>query len=1590
MDFMKLPLDQWDEGHVSTWLQSIGIKQAYIQKLHQEEVDGRVLRKVDESFLSRMGMRKGPIKLLFEERNKLLENLQINVQSDFHKTPSEVSQTEHHENQMQNLDKKDCSISKNVSKPTECQNNDTQASGTIDIYLESHVAIQKRAEQFKKQLVGPQVNDNIDEKVKSATKPLMFAKFRPFGKDDNTFKYVKNTVLALPETGIIDMITPCHEYKSFLTAAQFDSRNKKSKFANEVFRFGSACMNVRTNGTIHFGIVDNKEHKEYKHGQIVGFPVNDRSNYVDALDLIENCFATELEAVRHCIHPPKFIEVIEKDTEEQCFVIEVDIEPLISIVKGKIFQVRLITFDVSNKLTYGKQTIYNRVGANSVPIKSDDHLAFFNGMQERDSIREKAEKNKQATDNDHPEILGRKLTILLTDGKKSMADSLWYILVTNKCTEEDLQHINFLTRMNIFCVFDFDANSNMSGLCKKYKEHHATNLHSLQSYSIESGVSVSDFKKHMLLFDQTSWIFCNGRNDYLGGDKPCDENTWIKTRRKYLKKAVSLICGEILPKGSFVVLFLLLSRVKKPIIDTFHEFYTEIDNIICIAESRENYEEWASLAQASCPIERLGEMSIVGMKLSHVDATIQTMLPSNVLTKHLPVFTKGLCPLTAVEEEKLCSLEILCVDECNNIKPDFWSAEKVHEVESTFYQGGKVTWNNFWLADKKICGDVIEREACREVQDILNDILHEGKIKLSIARIKIFHQPGSGGSTVARQVLWKNRKELRCAVVKTSFSFTTVSEHAVKFREYEEKDSKYCLPVLLLVEDCDEEYLDDLRHDLGDAMACKNVNPSKPCFIIMSCKRSNVPEKLCRASPLETVAVTHKLTDEEKQQFASKRTQLEQQFNCKPEFILTFVLMSQEFNEQYVKDFVKHLLQGIDHSSLVTSLIRYVALLNSYVQNSYISLSHCEAFLGIGAYTADNKDRVRTYNFKNSLSEQARLIFIELRETTTWLSSIHIIHPLVAKQILYQLSGSRHQSQIAMDLLQEKVLFNHRFGREEFLKLIRDLFLRRYRKSKGDNVDSFFSPLIEHICDTEKNLEGAITLLQAAYECLGKDPFVAQQLARLHYTNGKFKGAQYWAEVAKSHLPRDSFILDTEGQVYRKTFHAAIEEKGEGKVLTAAESTEIIEIALKAMECFRASEKAAKSEVDCMNNSGYFGEVNVGCKLLQLLSSVEPFNRNKERERGLKDQSETSELIDYLNEEHIPESVREPWHKLHGRLKCLRQNIYNALEWISEDLSYFQTDKNDEEEQNNKEDDAVHDPRKWLIRKSKVYAKFFSSDFLSQKKNIGFESQAYLTPLVRRMNIYKFGGGDFTRILSMLSDSKDKRSVQKLEQIISLYPVDPQKEILDDTDLINYILCHITLACLSATSCKLITFPKLRELSKSFLKKRKNPLPASAHYLLSLLYWPDEAEDRDASPEKDNILISALQTLKRLYEIKIKNVPSRKKRIYTHFFLGNGNGLNRTVHKSKIEKWLSGPLFERRLKWLNGNVWKAETVTKVLKRVKGWTEDRNVFVHGHCQKNTIPILPLHFASVPHGNENVTFYLGFSFNGPVAFDIQVTK
>lgn len=336
---------------VSNWLRSIGIKETYIEKLHEEEVDGRILCELSEEYLKKeTGMKSGPALLIIKKRDELVIN-------------SQKAKGQHDLLQKRSSGKNDLGAS--AIKST-----DTRA----DINEENN-------KEEDSVLVVPTKRDS---------------KLRPFDMKGVDFTYVKNSVL-LPESGVNDLITPCHEYKSFAVAATLDRQRLQAKFAKEVLKFATGCINVRTNGTIHFGVMDSRGDTGYVHGEIIGVPVKEKDVYYDSFDYIERSFSSsDSEIVRLCIGEPQFVKVVCSNSNVEHYVVEVDIKPAVSIVKNNVFSVSLPNFnEKANKVQFEKKTAYRRVGSKTEPVA--DLNEFYQHMSFRNAQREEAEKTYNFT-----------------------------------------------------------------------------------------------------------------------------------------------------------------------------------------------------------------------------------------------------------------------------------------------------------------------------------------------------------------------------------------------------------------------------------------------------------------------------------------------------------------------------------------------------------------------------------------------------------------------------------------------------------------------------------------------------------------------------------------------------------------------------------------------------------------------------------------------------------------------------------------------------------------------------------------------------------------------------------------------------------------------------------------------------------------------------------------------------------------------------------------------------------------------------------------------------------------------------------------
>lgn len=237
----------------------------------------------------------------------------------------------------------------------------------------ANLIIERRNELFKTHNVQTQQNtqkeeqmkqDAVNIRIKKETKPCSF------GKPGISCTYVKHDVLQ-PETGVTDLITPCHEYKSFNTAANLDRTRLQAKLAYEVVKFATGCMNMRSNGMIHFGVMDSREGSGHVHGEIIGIPIWEKDMYTDALKYLEKCFKRDSEIIQQCIRPTQFILVIKPNSPEQHYVVEFDVEPSVSLVRGKVFSVCLLRSPIK-QLLKKKQYIAELV------LKQNQLVIFMN------------------------------------------------------------------------------------------------------------------------------------------------------------------------------------------------------------------------------------------------------------------------------------------------------------------------------------------------------------------------------------------------------------------------------------------------------------------------------------------------------------------------------------------------------------------------------------------------------------------------------------------------------------------------------------------------------------------------------------------------------------------------------------------------------------------------------------------------------------------------------------------------------------------------------------------------------------------------------------------------------------------------------------------------------------------------------------------------------------------------------------------------------------------------------------------------------------------------------------------------------------
>ncbi|NXE80024.1 SAM9L protein, partial [Cochlearius cochlearius] len=1565
--------EQWTKEEVKQWAtEVVKIDQKYAEILFNEDVTGFTLKLMTRTDFVEMGIPRGPalqIMYFLKEHDILAKG---------------SNQAVGQEGTEQSLDGEDGEIAKK-----ECKKKDGSFSSST--LQDSNMEPIKDAKAMKSA-----DKKNVSEKPLSSSQHPTGEMCMPYPFDnfsDGT-RYTQYNILNVPETGPLNLIDPAHEFKLLTNTEDALEENVMMKFSTEVFRFAAACMNSRTNGTIHFGVRDEP------HGKIEGIIVTKKEVYVDHLNKIIGKYFHEkyTSIAKACIREPRFVEVLlPNGMPSHRFVIEVDVVPKHCFCCTKYFCTNTYEYETKS----WKKAVFIRDGASSRNIHNTKEFETFKGtLTSLADSRKRAEEEYNLSQK-KPMDEGLKLVSLLTGNRGSLDSSYYdyYILVTNKCHPSQTLDLDFLQEIKWFAVLDFDFES---GVFKAYQKNRNAKPHFPDHYE-NKVCAVSEHAEKLKLHQETNWIFCNGGSDFKGNTElPLDPTSWQRDRAAGVRKMISFLSHkDVKQNGKFLIVFLLLSTVEHsvdPLIETFMTFYQELKGLeymVCICIGARSYQQWKDLLCArGISEEAFSNRCVSNLTLETVNGTI---IKIKSLTQSSKRFLPSVGHSTTLlqKEDSMAALEILCENECQDTEIEK-DAEKfknfLKEREEDFYRGGKVSWWNFYFSSENYTSDFIRRDGYEKLEQLIvssSNSANQSPVKI----INLYHHPGCGGTTLAMHILWDLRKQFRCAVLKNKPSdfgtqLTTLLTCGAN------NDTGY-LPVLLLVDDFeDQENVYFLQKEIQVAITEKCIRYVKPLVIILNCMRSQNPDESSTINSLNSIALKHMLSEKEQRAFDQKLKYIEKVYP-NPDNFYSFMIMKKNFDPQYIKKVVKNTLHNLNTASKPARLVCYLTLLNSYVRTSTVSISLCEEFLGINSQEIGcSKDKLI-----EKMGICSNILIYDQVHNYTRCKGLRIIHPLIASHCLTELKLTHDlpKSEITLQLLKEDLFFKTSLKQDKLTHDIQTLLITRQRKEHGDESDTLFSPLIEAIHKEEKRHNVEDVLKQASARFV-QNGYICQALARYFYIKEKnFDSALYWAKAAKERAQHNSYISDTVGQVFKNKLTYYVESKAKSAVLTAAELKYLLELAEKASQAFRESQCQAenadngqylhhqklKRKFQMYNTAGYRGEIETGLYVIDVLSHLPFFSK--------KDFQCKKRMAKYLSGKsvpnvHNPDTDSEMFDVLehYSSFLCtLQPRLKRAFDFFDDYFVFFKTQTNEKEIVDAKLYEKVQE---CFTRYTEIFCDF-SFEQLKDK-------QVSKWPMSQRIEAYRdtleaSKAGSFSGILQYLHRNH-KNAVREIEDVVEAYRYiclceENAQATLKEKQ--NFILARVVLNCIKPELAKLPPSKVLRNLLSILQQVEPTSQCVEPFFLASLLFWPQNTKELNQYSRKMETFVRRLsESFKELY-----GTLHRFRQPLALFYLAKGSGLNRFVHKGKIDQLFSS-LSEQELNslWQSGNIWKEQAVQELLLPLDGRAEDKVIYIdYGSNDTFRIPVQPVPSCVLKNGPniERVSFYLGFSIAGLLAYNIQ---
>ena len=1431
----------------------------------------------------------------------------------------------------------------------------------------------------------------------TSKKQKQMQKFRPFG----TLEYhdVYHCGTSFCKSGAFqgnNLLFPCHFYVDFRNVENVNLHMVKS-----ILKFTCACLNDRMNGTIHLGVSED--------GEIIGFPCNVEKVESKLTQIIERCFPPDQsDIVKYCLSRIHKIDVKNAATTNQ--VLELDVLPYVKICKEAVFYVQMPNKKKKRTVT-GTQnqfSIYRMKNGAPQKLELEQVISFSNLAPALAHIREEAER-KLTKQIDKSYLKDQLVDLLCLGDKKMPVDSYPVLLLSspNKdITNADIQeNFSFLKDIKWKTVFDFDSKGT---ICNYMQECEAQNMRVLSVEEFDSKKEITSkcesLKEEIKSSVQVPWVFSNGINDSLTCSSSAE---WLRSSGHGFREFVNFLIEQI-PEERAVIVIMILSEDSQIICSAACELCSSFpDQYVILTENEDaacSLQKQLVSRDYATDLDTAKARSVVGIPWKHVNAIVRNLIGQSDREQPLIPASYGVCQLNESVQSQWTDLEVICYNECEretSITKDHTASEqKRSDVEGDFYHGAEISWWNFWFKSQ-----IMERDIHSDLRNTVEKAL-TGRLPeiddADVPRIKLYHEPGAGGTTSARHVLWDLHKTCRCAVV-TNISESTVDQ-VFSFFTYEENPVK-AKPILLLLDNIDEDksvnFISSVEHKSKELAhfsprLASHKTLSDVYIVLLICKRTSSQPK--RTSPNEHyVYLRQELGTTEKLWMQKTHECLEKSFKEKrgpdPKYLISFNVLREGFNSDHIRDIVSQLLNDIKNND-EKLMLKYLAFLNKYdYQHRQVPVPIFDGLLYELTHRKVKRQdghirrgygRMVTKQWEQRLSHPTKILVVEgSSRGFQGGRTIGIIHPALSKELLLVLSvttGGRKQStsEILHEFLECQAIFgSSSHTKTHLFRIVKDILIQRIRDISGRPVTQF-SLLIDDIKKNESP-ELALEVLEKGHS-ITDDPFVAQQISRFYLFLQNWKMAERYADIATADRQgKNSYMWDTYAQVFKKQL---VEQHNtllaDHRPITSDTALNLVQITKQAIQKFKIEQNVSDEDKTPISNAaGFFGEVKTFLILLGCLTYLDIFFsvgkiRGKEMLRNFLNKNE---------DDYPPELAK--WKNVNGIdfisvLKEMKISAQKTLNRIEDEDIQLRDSYQDSHMQAVK---RIAD--RDIVKLNKEWASYFGENNDHVPNTLSIEEQCEF----RRRIVVTESGMSMRGVFELAKEQRGENHLAILLQ----HMIENINSNGTPDDYRMAISIVFSLLLIQSNEVEKISFSTVTEWSRKLYESRDklNCNYLEPYLFFTMLNWPlTEDNPSPVTPAKiENTLQQWRHAFLKKYPKQAEEIRRRPKKETVLFFFATGSGLSSVVNYESLRK------AQGETKMKSSHFWRDPNVVKTLYRFRGkLNKDGDevsvpLTLRGNTYQLKIPTsLPKRDANML--SKNVYFAIGFSWAGPKAYDVDL--